>query len=313
MQRLKDAIAKVAPIPSPVLIVGESGSGKELVASDLHRLSGRSKEPFVAVNCGALPENLVESELFGHERGAFTGAHATRKGAFESAGKGTLFLDEIGELPLELQPKLLRVVESRELRPLGSDKVRRADLRIIAATNRDLATEVNRGTFRHDLYYRLAVVRIAVPPLRSRLEDVPLLVAHFLRRAFSDRPHLADEILASITDETWGRLLSLPWRGNVRELRNAVERALALGGEDWAADIGAGLGKEANQVMHRAGPPASTTTFQDAKREVLAKFEREYFGELWTACGGNISEIARRSGMERAHVRAYLRRHGLTA
>jgi DNA-binding NtrC family response regulator len=312
MRELFATLRRVAAASTTVLVEGESGTGKEVIAEAIHTASARAEQPFVVFDCSAVPSNLIESELFGHEKGAFTNAESKRVGRFEEADGGTLFLDEIGELPVELQPKLLRVVESREYRPLGSDRVRRADLRIIAATNRDLATEVNRGAFRHDLYYRIAVVRIAVPPLRARIEDLPLLVAHFLRRACIDRPALADEIFASITDETWRRLESLPWRGNVRELRNAVERAVALGGDIVSADIGAGLGREAAEVMHRAGEtPTSGMLFQDAKRDVLAKFEREYFAELWSQCSGNISEIARRSGMERAHVRGYLRRHGL--
>src|SRR5262245_39132127 len=178
MKKLKDAIARVAPIPSTVLIIGESGSGKELVARDVHRLSGREREPFIAVNCAALPESLVESELFGHERGAFTGAHAARKGAFEAAGKGTLFLDEIGELPAAAQAKLLRVLEEHQVVRVGANKPLAVPARVVAATNRDLTEEVKAGRFRQDLLFRLEVHSLRVPPLRERLSDIPELVDH---------------------------------------------------------------------------------------------------------------------------------------
>jgi hypothetical protein len=180
MKKLKDAIARVAPIPSTVLIIGESGSGKELVARDVHRLSGRAREPFVAVNCGALAESLIESELFGHERGAFTGANTTRKGAFEAAGKGTIFLDEIGELPAAAQAKLLRVLEERQVVRVGATHPLAVPARVIAATHRDLEKDVPAGRFRHDLYFRLAVHVLHVPPLRDRLSDLPELADHIL-------------------------------------------------------------------------------------------------------------------------------------
>jgi DNA-binding NtrC family response regulator len=221
MHALKDAIGRVAPIPSPVLVVGESGSGKELVARDLHRLGGHAREPFVAVNSGALPEHLVESELFGHERGAFTGAATTRKGAFESAGRGTLFLDEIGELPAPAQATLLRVLEERQVVRVGSSRPVPAPARVVAATHRALAEDVQAGRFRRDLLYRLNVHLVHVPPLRDRLSDLPALV---------------DRMLAALS-ERWGTkpkriatgvlpiLMAYDWRqNNVRELRNVIER-----------------------------------------------------------------------------------------
>jgi two-component system, NtrC family, response regulator GlrR len=317
MRALFGTLRKVAASNTTVLVEGESGTGKELIAEAIHGASPRAEQPFVVFDCSSVPANLMESELFGHEKGAFTGAESRRIGRIAEADGGTLFLDEIGELPGDLQPKLLRFVEAREFRPLGGDRALRADVRIIAATNRDLATEVNRATFRHDLYYRLAVVRISVPPLRARTEDIPRLVEHFLRRACSDRPSLADEILASITPEIWQRLEAQPWRGNVRELRNAVERAIALGPSELAGDTDAGLGRAAAEIVQRAEPAtaarpvAKLAPFQDAKRDVLARFEREYFAELWAQCSGNVSEVARRAGMERANVRAYLRRHAI--
>jgi len=223
LRRLREAIARVAPIPSPVLILGESGSGKELVARDLHRLGPGPASPFVALNCAALPESLVESELFGHERGAFTGAASTRKGAFESAERGTLFLDEIGELPLAAQAKLLRVLEERKVTRLGGNRTVSVEARVVAATNRDLETEVAAGRFRQDLYFRLSVHLLRVPPLRDRLSDVPDLVSAFITaicERFRMRPKkLSGDALDLLMGYDWGR-------NNVRELRNVIERMI---------------------------------------------------------------------------------------
>ena len=223
MRALKDAIARVAPVPSTVLITGESGSGKELVARDVHRLSAGAREPFVAVNCAALPEQLVESELFGHERGAFTGAATSRKGAFESAGRGTLFLDEIGELPAPAQAKLLRVLEERAVTRLGSSRPVPVPARVIAATNRDLDGEAREGRFRRDLLFRINVHTLRVPPLRDRLSDVPDLVLHLALRTcerFGLRPR-------RVSPEALDILMAYDWRlNNVRELRNVVERMI---------------------------------------------------------------------------------------
>jgi DNA-binding NtrC family response regulator len=239
MRTLKDAIARIAPIPSPVLIVGESGSGKELVARDVHRLSGRAREPFVAVNCAALPDQLVESELFGHERGAFTGAQTMRKGAFESAGRGTLFLDEIGELPLPAQAKLLRVLENRQVVRLGSARATEVPARVIAATNRDLAVDAA-DRFRRDLLFRLNVHELRVPPLRDRLSDLPeivdLLLATTCQRFGLRRKRLNADVLPVLMNYDWRQ-------NNVRELRNAVERMViaadggVIGAEHVPADI----------------------------------------------------------------------------
>jgi two-component system response regulator HydG len=226
MKKLKDSIARVAPIPSTVLIVGESGSGKELVARDVHRLSGggREREPFVAVNCGALAEGLIESELFGHERGAFTGANVTRKGAFEAAGKGTIFLDEVGELPAAAQAKLLRVLEERVVRRLGGAKSVPIDFRLISSTNRSAEAALKDGHLRRDLYFRINTVTISVPPLRDRRDDIPILVEAFLEhyRAKHARP------VEEIEPEAYRRLLQYPWPGNVRELQHAIERAVLV-------------------------------------------------------------------------------------
>ncbi|HEV2181630.1 MAG TPA: sigma-54 dependent transcriptional regulator, partial [Gemmatimonadaceae bacterium] len=240
MRALKDAIARVAPVPSTVLITGESGSGKELVARDVHRLSAGAREPFVAVNCAALPEQLVESELFGHERGAFTGAATSRKGAFESAGRGTLFLDEIGELPAPAQAKLLRVLEERAVTRLGSSRPVPVPARVIAATNRDLDGEAREGRFRRDLLFRINVHTLRVPPLRDRLSDVPDLVLHLASRTcerFGLRPRRVSPGALDI-------LMAYDWRlNNVRELRNVVERMIiaadgtVIGAEHVPAEV----------------------------------------------------------------------------
>ena len=223
IRRLRDGIARVAPIPSPVLIMGESGSGKELVARDLHRLGTGPTSPFVALNSAALPESLVESELFGHERGAFTGAAGTRKGAFESAGRGTLFLDEIGELPLAAQAKLLRVLEERKVTRLGGNRTIPVEARVVAATNRDLESEVAAGRFRQDLYFRLSVHVIRVPPLRDRLSDVPQLASAFVA-AICERFRIRPKKLSGDALEL---LMGYDWaRNNVRELRNIIERMI---------------------------------------------------------------------------------------
>ena len=220
MQNVFDVVRRVAPTEASVLITGESGTGKELIARAIHQGGARSKEPFVAINCAAIPATLLESELFGHVRGAFTGAVRDRAGKFVQADGGTLFLDEIGEMPMELQPKLLRVLQEMEVEPLGG-KPCSVNVRILAATNQDVESALAEGRFREDLYYRLNVIPIELPPLRSRAEDVPLLVRHFLKRFKTNAP-------VDITDAALAALASYPWPGNVRELQNAVERMVVL-------------------------------------------------------------------------------------
>lgn len=220
MQKVFDVVRKVAPTEASVLITGESGTGKELIAKAIHQGGSRSKEPFIAINCAAIPANLLESELFGHVRGAFTDAVRDRAGKFEQADGGTLFLDEVGEMPLELQPKLLRVLQEMEVEPIGG-KVRSVDVRIIAATNQDVEVAIEEGRFREDLYYRLAVIPIELPPLRERPEDIPLLIEHFLKRFSAAAP-------ITMSAAAFERLKAYPWPGNVRELQNAVERLVVL-------------------------------------------------------------------------------------
>jgi len=219
-----DLLSVVAPTDSSVLILGETGTGKELVARAVHRLSGRSEKPFVKLNCAAIPVGLLESELFGHERGAFTGAIAQKTGRFELADKGTLFLDEVGDIPLELQPKLLRVLQEQEFERLGSNRTHKVDVRLIAATHRDLAAMIKQGTFLEDLYYRLKVFPISVPALRQRTEDIPKLVWHFTA-LYAQRMH---KRIDEVPSETMDGLVRYRWPGNVRELQNFVERAVIL-------------------------------------------------------------------------------------
>lgn len=220
MQDVFEMVRRVAPTEASVLVTGESGTGKELIARAIHQGGPRSKAPFVAINCAAIPANLLESELFGHVRGSFTGAVRDHAGKFQQADGGTLFLDEVGEMPIELQPKLLRVLQEMEVEPLGG-KARSVDVRIIAATNQDVEHAIEEGRFREDLYYRLAVIPIEMPPLRRRAEDIPLLVRHFLERfSRAEPPDISDEAMACMT--------AYPWPGNVRELQNAVERLVVL-------------------------------------------------------------------------------------
>jgi two-component system, NtrC family, nitrogen regulation response regulator NtrX len=302
MSALRETIARVAPIPSPVLIIGESGTGKELVARDLHRLGPNPSGPFVPLNSAALPESLVESELFGHERGAFTGAVSTRKGAFESAERGTLFLDEIGELPLAAQAKLLRVLEERQLTRLGGAKPVRVEARIVAATNRDLETEVTAGRFREDLFYRLNVHLIRVPPLRDRLSDIPALVDQFLTGICARFGLRRKRIAADALD----LLMSYQWRrNNVRELRNVVERMVIATDEEL---IGPAEVPREIRDGGEAPPPAVGRNFQELKAEA----ERRILVSALERNGWQISRTARELGLaDHASLLKIMRRHDL--
>ncbi len=297
MRKLFACLEKVAASEINVLIEGESGTGKELVAAEIVQRGPRAERPFVIVDCGAISPNLVESELFGHVRGAFTGADRDRVGAFETANGGTVFLDEIGELPLELQPKLLRALESREVRRVGETRTRKVNVRVIAATNRDLEREVNKGRFREDLYFRLAVMSVRVPPLRERLDDLPLLVRGFLSAlSLPDRidlfpPHVLAELAAH------------EWPGNVRELRNYVERSVVM--------------REPLPTTQRQVNAASDVDlrlpFKLAKDGVVDAFERNYLSALLDAAGGNVSKAARNGGMDRMYLHRLIQKHGLRA
>jgi DNA-binding NtrC family response regulator len=302
MCALREQIERLAPTETTTLIQGETGSGKEVVAQAIHAGSRRLKDRLLVVDCGSLPKNLIESELFGHERGAFTGANASSEGVFESAQGGTVFLDEIGELPLEMQPRLLRVLESRSVRRVGGNRLIPVDVRVIAATNRDLAHDVERGRFREDLYYRLAVVTLRMPPLRQRLEDLPQLAVHLLTELGADpEKHLTHDALAL--------LMGHKWPGNVRELRNALERAVALGEPIVLARGQGGATQPSSEMGARID---LDVPFHQGKREVIRTYERAYITAMLDRCGGNISETARRSGMERASVYRLLQRAGRT-
>ena len=293
MRTLIAQLEAVAGTDTTVLIRGETGSGKELVAEALHLASPRAPHPLVTVDCGALPATLIEAELFGYERGAFTGAERSFPGAFERAQGGTLFLDEIGELPLTLQPKLLRVLEARKVQRLGSERWTPVDVRIIAATNRDLPLEMMAKRLREDLYYRLAVVVVQIPPLRERIEDLPLLVDHLLRSIGQDpTPFLTIEALEELAGHRWP--------GNVRELRNTLERAASL-----AAPLAI------DRSTSSKGAVNLSVSLKIGKERLVAEFERSYIEAMLAECGGNISEVARRAGAERMTVYRIMRRHGL--
>ena len=306
MRALRDAIARIAPIPSSVLVTGESGTGKELVARELHRLGPGEKAPLVAVNSAALPEQLVESELFGHERGAFTGADRLRRGAFETAGSGTLFLDEVGELPLPAQAKLLRVLEQRTVTRLGGDRPISIAARIVAATNRDLEREVEAGRFRQDLFYRLNVHTLRVPPLRDRLQDVPLLVEHLLRSIAS---HLRVR-QKPIAPEAVALLAAYDWRkNNVRELRNCLERmmiasdAAVIGVADAPPEI---RGEERDETGDPEAPPG---TFKALK----AQAERQIILAALDKHDWHVTRTAEALGLaDHSSLLKIMRRHGLS-
>src|SRR5215831_15528581 len=295
MQEVGRTVERLAQSTVSVLIQGETGTGKELVARAIHDLSARAKEPFIVVDPGALPATLIASQLFGHERGAFTGAEKRQEGAFELAHGGSIFLDEIGELPLAVQPALLGVLERRSFRRLGGKEDIQVDVRVISATHRDLRAEANQGTFRADLYFRLAVARIEIPPLRERPEDIEPLVEHFARE-ITGAPGLP------FSEATMAALRAHRWSGNVRELRNVVESALAMGtvSLDGVPSAVPDTARTGSIVPYRA-----------ARAEALAAFERRYLRSLIEANGGNASAAARAASMDRPYLLSLLRRHGL--
>jgi len=301
---------KAAASDATVLLEGETGTGKGQAAEAIHRASARATKPFVVVDCGAIPANLLESELFGHEKGAFTGAQTKRAGAFEETAGGTIFLDEIGELPLDLQPKLLRAIENRHVRALGTSVYRPVDVRIIAATNRDLRAEVNQNRFRADLFFRLSVVRIVMPPLRQRPEDLEMLVRKLLRGLGASAAIMArfcePEFVAGLSRSAWP--------GNVRELRNYLERCLVfeepmpLGEEAGAIAVPPSLAASATGAASAVDPAVE---YAEARRQALEAFERAYVRELLNAHGGRVSAAARAAGIGRVYLYRLIRRHGV--
>jgi transcriptional regulator with PAS, ATPase and Fis domain len=294
MRHLFASLERAAASELTILLEGESGVGKDLLARAIHARSPRAEGPFVVLDCGAIPENLIESELFGHERGAFTGADRARRGVFEEATGGTLFLDEIGELPLEMQPKLLRVLEQREVRPLGGQTSRPVDVRVLAATNRRLSEASRTGEFRSDLFYRLAVVRATLPPLRERAEDI-LPIARRMLRALKNDP------AADFPDDFASMLAAYPWPGNVRELRNVVERHAALGVHD-------SLFAQADAVVTSADDELARLPYHEARRRVVDRFEEVYVARVLERADGVVSRAADLAGVSRPSLYRMLER-----
>lgn len=338
MREMFASLEKISPSDLTCLITGETGTGKELVARGIHNASNRKSKPFVVLDCGAIPRDLIESTLFGHEKGAFTGAIGQQQGCFEQASGGTIFLDEIGELDVSLQPKLLRVLEQREIKRVGGDRTISVDVRVLAATNRDLRAEVNNGNFREDLYFRLSVVHCELPPLRERREDIPTIANHFLKTVASRR-----SLNMSFGQDAMAAMLTHPWSGNVRELRNVVERATALcdgpvitrqdltfgpaGPSPMAAHdlalAGANAAQAAAATMSGITPSQSPATFdpallkpglgfKSAKQTVVDAFESAYLAALLKRNEDNITRSAQEAGLTRYHLRELLKRHGLS-
>ncbi len=307
MRKVFDTIEKVAPTETNVLISGESGTGKELVARSIHLNSRRKDKPFVPVDCASLPENLLESELFGHEKGTFTGAETTRPGLLEFANGGTFFLDEIGEMGINLQAKLLRVLQERQFRRVGGRTMIDIDIRVIAATNRELDDAIRKGAFREDLYYRLNVINISLPPLRERIGDVPLLADHFLHEFGQSSDSAGPE---GISTEAMKLLEGYSWPGNVRELQNAISRAMALSAGDVIGPVDLpehirGAGDGSGAVVD------SGLSFKDAKKRWLASFEKEYLSDLLRRHNNNISRAAKEAGIDRKTIHRLLNKYKL--
>ena len=316
MRELFADLERIACTDLTLLIEGETGTGKDAIAESVHRASPRTEGPFIVFDCGAVAPNLAESELFGHERGAFTGAIGARAGVFEQAHGGTLFLDEVGELPKDLQPKLLRVLEKRELRRLGSARTVAVDVRIIAATNRNMLGEVRRGLFREDLYFRLVATRVVVPPLRERMSDLPLLVEHFLSL---QRPSRS---LDEVRPEVWEMFRAHRWPGNVRELRNAVQRLLVMPDRalDTSGTRSSGMERDLDDAVPR--PDASDATHEAppaplplriARRDAADEFERNYVRALLARTSGNVSRAASLAEVSRQMMQKLMRKHAIVA
>ncbi len=335
MREIYAIVEKIAPTATTMVIEGQTGTGKEVVAQTIHKLSPRAKGPLIVFDCGAVPPNLIESELFGHEKGSFTGAVMTRQGLFEMADGGTLFLDELGELPIDLQPKLLRVLEQREIRRVGSSKPIKVDVRIIAATNRDLEDEVKAGKFRQDLFYRLSVVRIKLPPLSERVTDIPLLVHHFLQsQSYNLRPDGSPRVRGA-SSAALEAMQAYTWPGNVRELVNAVERAVSFCDGDVIEPVdlpdhirdAAGATYEGSSTIEARRhsveasaapkPPeglvSGDLTFKDAKEQWVSSFERDYIVSLLKRHNGNISHAAREADIDRKYFRKLMKKYEIDA
>ncbi len=302
---------KAAPTDLPILIDGESGTGKELMAKVIHNNSSRSEQPFISVNCGAIPENLIESELFGHKKGAFTGASSDRAGKFESANGGTIFLDEIGELPLQGQVKLLRVLQSQEIQRVGSEQVIIIDARIVAATNKNLFEMANAGTFREDLFYRLSVIHVTLPPLRERKDEIPLLLEFYCDEA-AERLNRSP---VKISKRLLNFFNTYHYPGNIRELRNIIYRMSCLA--DTTADLehlptlAHNTNSNISEEEAASEPINLELTLTEYRRKITDKAEKEYLQEALTKNNGNATELARKTGMNRSYLQLVLKKHNL--
>ena len=318
MRNAYTLIQKVAPSDLSVVVQGETGTGKELAAQAIHQLSRRSKKSLVVFDCSAVPEHLIESELFGHEKGAFSGAIRSHSGLFEQADGGTLFLDELGELPVKLQPKLLRALESGVIRRVGSESTKRVDVRVISATNRDLAAMVKAGDFRQDLFYRLAKVQLRLPPLKDRRGDVSLISKHFLERL--NQQNEGFKYLKGLTPNAFHQLESWSWPGNVRELRNVIERAYTFADRDMihSADLLDQMNAQQfdefsiseNDIIQPKIP--DSCSLKEAKELIIESFERDYLLQLLQKHQNNISAVSRDAGIDRRHVYRLMKKYDIT-
>ncbi len=299
MRQLFKLLQDVAVTDATVLIEGETGTGKELIAEEVHNHSLRRNGPFIVFDCGAVPRELIESALFGHVKGSFTGAITDRRGAFAEANGGTIFLDEIGEMAMDLQPSLLRVLDKRAVRKVGSNTYEKIDVRVVAATNRDLRAEVGKKNFREDLYYRLAVIRVSVPPVRERGSDIPMLVRHFIEQFSPTKP-------INVPPEDMARIQRHSWPGNVRELRNTIERACLLSRDDQLNIDDAFFEEASPSLGIRTDLP-----FKEAKGQLVELFEREYIEDLMRRHKMNLSAAAREAQIDRKHLRELIRKYDL--
>jgi two-component system nitrogen regulation response regulator NtrX len=317
MKQIQDLIKRVAPTVSSVLITGENGTGKEVIAQTIHALSNRFKRPFIEVNCAAIPEELIESELFGHERGAFTGAVQKRRGRFDLADDGSLFLDEIGDMSLKTQAKILRILQEQKFERVGGHETHSVDVRVIAATNKDLKQEISKGNFREDLYFRLNVIRIHVPALRDRKEDIPLLADYFIKEftALHQKP------MRKLSKEAIDLLGKYSWPGNVRELRNLLERIVILQSSDEAESIGAeelkehlgeiGDSKSGSRLKKAENHGAIALSFGRSLKDAKAEFEREYIVQALKENDWNISKTSQVLGIERSYLHRRMKSFGI--
>jgi len=296
MRKVIETLPAIAQTDASVVVYGESGTGKELIARTIHYFSRRASRPFVPVNCGALPENLLESELFGYKRGAFTDAHSDTPGLVEEANTGTLFLDEVGEISTKVQVKLLRFLQEKEVKPLGSNKTIHVDVRIISATNRDLKAAIAEGQFRDDLYYRLNIVPIRIPPLRDRKEDIPLLANHFLRKFAKEH----DKDVSEISPLALQKLVGYNWPGNIRELENKIQQTVVVATEDTIRPEDIDL-------------PGEMRSFKEEKSKIVADFEHNYVAKLLSLHDGNITRASRAAGMDRKNFWQLMKKYKVNA